>query len=130
VADVNSDAGQLINEPRIEVQFGEQRWSLAYGGIPPPPSALPPFALEILREPSLSEVIGKIYAFVSSNRNNQPLTPYGISNYSWYGDFVFPSPKREKLYFDVEHGDKWLVKWVRQESDDSGQNVAAGLQHQ
>jgi hypothetical protein len=121
----------MVNRVFIYGRFlSESDYAGIYGILPPPLAVLPPFALEILREPSLSEVIGKVYAFVSSTRNYLPVTPYGVSNYSWYKELVLPSSqKQEKLFFDVQNGDKWLVRWVRQESDDSGQYIAAGLQH-
>jgi hypothetical protein len=91
-------------------------------------STLPPQAIEILREPSVLELIGKVYV-LTTNRNYQPVTPFGVSSFSWFTDFQQASKRGEAFYFEAEQGDKWQVKWMRQESDEVGPYIAVGLKH-
>ena len=98
------------------------------GRINPPPDTLAPQAIEILREPSVLELIGKVYVLTAS-RNYQPVTPFGVSSFSWYTDFQSASKRGEPFYFKAERGDSWHVKWMRQESDESGPYIAIGLKH-
>ena len=92
---------------------------------------VPPVALEILREPSVLEAIGKLYVLTPQQRNYQPVTPYGVTNFSWYEDYRRSSEKGAKFFFEAEHGDKWRVQWLRQESDEAGgAYIAVGLTHE
>jgi hypothetical protein len=93
-----------------------------------PPSALAPQAIEILREPSVLELIGKVYVLTSS-RNYQPVTPFGVSSFSWFTEYQQASKRSEAFYFNAEQGDRWQVKWMRQESDEAGPYIAVGLKH-
>ena len=56
--------------------------------ISKPPSALAPQAIEILREPSVLELIGKVFV-LGSSRNYQPVTPFGVSSFSWFTEYHF-----------------------------------------
>jgi hypothetical protein len=96
--------------------------------IEKPPSTLAPQAIEILREPSVVELIGKVYVLTSS-RNYQAVTPFGVSSFNWFSDFQTASKRGEPFYFKAEHGDRWEVKWMRQESDEAGPYIAVGLKH-
>jgi len=100
--------------------------------LPPPPRLddLSPLAIEILREFSPSELIGKIYVLTQS-RNYQPVTPLGVRNYSWYNDYRLASIGKSDphFHFTVKDGDKWRVLWMRQESDDLGPYMAVALRH-
>lgn len=93
-----------------------------------PPSVLARQAIEILREPSVLELIGKVYVLTTS-RNYQPVTPFGVSSFDWFSDFQNASKQGEPFYFIAERGDRWNVKWMRQESDESGPYIAIGLKH-
>jgi hypothetical protein len=96
----------------------------------PSSSRVPPVALEILREPSVLEAIGKLYV-LTSQRNYQPITPYAVTSYGWYNNFRQSSKAGTKFFFEAEHGDKWRVQWLRQESDDAGgPYIAVGLTHE
>jgi len=86
----------------------------------PPPPGMAPFAIEILREFSTAEFVGKLFARVGDSW--RPSTKYGLANYEWYGDYQ----KGERLYFDMEGSGRWQVHF-REESDDSGPYVAAAL---
>jgi hypothetical protein len=104
----------------------------AYGLAPPPRPELATEAIEILREFSLLEFVGKIYVLTPS-RNYEPVTPLGVRNYTWYRDYQMASLGKEKgkskYYFKVKQGDIWRVLWIRQESDDAGPYMAVALQH-
>ncbi len=89
---------------------------------------LAPQAIEILREPSVLELIGKIYVLTAS-RNYQPVTPLGVRTFDWYERYQRASVNKEKFYFKAKEGDLWQVPWMRQESDDSGSYVAVALKH-
>lgn len=98
---------------------------------PPPTSepALAPQALEILREFSVVEFIGKVYV-LTPGRNYQPVTPLGVRNYTWWGQFQDAVKEGGKFYFKANDGDLWHVVWLRQESDDAASYIAAGLKHE
>jgi hypothetical protein len=100
--------------------------------LPPPPS-LPSTAVEILREFSAVELIGKVYA-LTPGRNWQPVTPEGVRNYEWftaYRRIVQHKPTTQnRMYFETQEGDYWEVLFFRQESDDLGQYIAVGLRYE
>ncbi len=87
-----------------------------------------PIAIEILREPSVLELIGKVYVFTAS-RNYQPVTPLGVSNFNWYDSYQTALRNKEKYYFQGKDGDLWQVPWMRQESDESSAYIAVALKH-
>ena len=88
-------------------------------------------AIEILREFSPLELIGKLYV-LTQGRNYQPVTPMGVREYTWYKDYQKSSlgGATEKFHFKVKDGDLWQVLWIRQESDDSGPYIAVALRHE
>ncbi len=89
---------------------------------------LSPIAIEILREPSVLELIGKVYVW-TINRNYQPVTPLGVGNFNWYEQYQAASRNKEKYYFKAKDGDLWQVPWMRQESDESSAYIAVALKH-
>ncbi len=95
------------------------------------PSDLATEAIEILREFSPLDLIGKVYVLTQS-RNYQPVSPMGVRDYTWYKDYQKASfgGVKEKFYFKVKDGDQWQVLWMRQESDDSGPYMAVALRHE
>jgi hypothetical protein len=96
-----------------------------------PESDLATEAIEILREFSPLELIGKVYVLTQS-RNYQPVSPLGVRDYTWYKDYQKTSfgGVKGKFYFKVKDGDRWQVLWMRQESDDSGPYIAVALRHE
>src|SRR5260370_17270170 len=92
------------------------------------PNDLATEAIEILREFSPNELIGKIYV-LTQDRNYLPVTPYGVGNYTWYKEYKDAAAKKETIRFAAKGGDSWQVLWMRQESDDSGPYIAAALKH-
>jgi hypothetical protein len=89
-----------------------------------PLSAAPDVAVEILREFSATELVGKVYVKGKSG-NWVPSSQGGIRSYSWYQDFP-----RLGLIFITEGSSPWGVLYFRQESDESGPYVAVGLRLQ
>jgi hypothetical protein len=88
-------------------------------------------AIEILREFSPLELIGKVYV-LTQNRNYQPVSPMALRDYTWYKDYQKSSlgGATAKFHFKVKDGDLWQVLWIRQESDDSGPYIAVALRHE
>src|SRR3989442_1541772 len=74
-------------------------------GLPPRPEV----AIEILREFSASEFIGKTYVQAPGG-SWQQVTHYGISNYEWFKEF-----SKGRLYFKMQDGDFWDVLHFRKE---------------
>lgn len=87
-------------------------------------------AIEVLREFSATELVGKVYTRTIGG-NIQPATPMGAATYNWYRDYLefLRSGKSEEqsLYFETQDGDYWEVLYFRPESDDSGGYVAVAL---
>jgi hypothetical protein len=88
--------------------------------VPPPPGGQP-FAIEILREFSTTELIGKLYlraggSWVAATRDS-------LANFDWYRMQVPP----RFLSFYMEGSGSWHVQNIRDESDDSGPYIAVAL---
>lgn len=81
----------------------------------------PDIAIEILREFSPTELIGKVYT-VSRSGSWAPVSQPGIQQYNWYKDF----PGKGAI-FTTAGSNPWKVLFFRQESDESGPYVAVGL---
>lgn len=81
----------------------------------------PDIAVEILREFSASELVGKVYV---KGRGGAwaPASQPGIREFTWYKDF-----RQSGLVFETEGSGPWQVLYFRQESDESGPYVAVGL---
>src|SRR5580704_11802159 len=73
--------------------------------IPPPPGSQP-FAIEILREYSVNEFIGKLYVKTPIG-NWQPASLPGVSGHKWYMNYA-KLPRL--LYFDMEGSGRWAVE--------------------
>src|SRR5713101_200918 len=93
-------------------------------GLSPPPG-VQPFAIEILREYSANEFIGKLYSKASGG-NWLPASRYGLSNYKWYQ--LFAKVKRN-LFFEMEGSGPWEVEHFREESDETGPYLAVALRY-
>jgi hypothetical protein len=86
-------------------------------------------AIEILREFSPSELIGRVYVLTPGG-NYLPVSPYGVTNYDWYKAYQDAARESRKIRFKAKAGDSWDVLWIRQESDDSGPYIAVALKHE
>jgi hypothetical protein len=95
----------------------------------PPLPGTQPFALEILREFSTTEFVGKLFA--RAGNSWQPSTGGGLGNYPWYQIYQKASAAhggaKLPLYFDMEGSGPWQVQHLRDESDDSGPYIAVAL---
>jgi hypothetical protein len=101
----------------------------------PAPAPLPvgyeDIAIEVLREYSSAEFLGKLYArgeFFGSPAvaDWSPIAPAKVSSYDWYKWF---SSKQQHLYFAMEGSGYWEVINFRNESDENGPYVAVGLKY-
>src|SRR5271170_5906017 len=120
--------GKFLNQREIEPPPLWLGQTLTAIGLPHIEPELSPVAIEILREPSVLELIGKVYALTSS-RNYHPVTPLGVRNFDWYREYESGSANKEGFYFKAKQGDLWRVPWMRQESDDAGAYIAVALKH-
>jgi len=95
-------------------------------GLPP---IMQPFAIEILREFSTTEFVGKLFA--RAGNSWRPSTKSGLYNYQWYTIYqkasTSPGGAKGLLYFDMEGSGPWQVQHLRDESDDSGPYIAVAL---
>lgn len=83
----------------------------------------PDVAVEILREFSASEFVGKLYTR-SPSRNWAIAQVAQIEQAPWYVAFN----KNPQLFvFDLQRSGPWQVLYFRTESDESGNYVAIGL---
>lgn len=92
------------------------------GSSRPVPVGQPGIAIEILREFSSTELVGKVYV-KSRGGNWAPVSQPGLKDYVWYGEFARNKP----LGFWVDMAQPWEVLYFRTESDDAGPYVAVGL---
>lgn len=98
------------------------------GGIrkltpPIPPPGYSPYAIEILREFSGSEFIGKVYQ-LSASLHWDILGPQDAEQSYWYKT-ALKRPREVK--FEMQGSGQWTVQNVRIESDELGQYVAVAL---
>jgi hypothetical protein len=82
----------------------------------------PVIAIEILREFSPTELVGKVYVKTRGG-NWAPVSQPGLKDYDWYREFT----KNKSLGFWIDMVYPWEVLYFRTESDDAGPYVAVGL---
>ncbi len=82
----------------------------------------PNIAIEILREFSATELVGKVYV-KGSGGTWMPASQPGVLNFDWYKNFS----NKKKLYLVMQGSEPWQVLYFRPESDDTGPYVAVGL---
>jgi hypothetical protein len=88
------------------------------------PTSPPTIALEILREFSAAELVGKVYT-KGSVAGWIPVDPGALADYDWYKDFQ----QKGSVRFDMEPSGRWDVLNFRIESDERGPYVAAALRY-
>lgn len=100
-----------------------------FSGMPKTPgssravhAAQPGIAIEILREFSSTELVGKIYAKVRGG-NWVPVSQPSLKDFEWYQDFS----RKKPLGFWIDMIHPWEVLYFRTESDGAGPYVAVGL---
>ena len=91
-------------------------------------------AIEVLREFSATEFVGKLYGYSGSPLTWKPLDMATVEQQSWFHRYrVIPKQFREKgsgFYFVMEGtSDRWSVLYIRGESDDTGPYVAVALRY-
>jgi len=83
-----------------------------------------PFAIEILREFSTTELIGKLYSRAGGSW--VVATRDALANREWYKLYRMKAPPRF-IFFVMEGSGIWHVQNIRDESDDSGPYIAVAL---
>jgi hypothetical protein len=94
----------------------------------PRPPGRQPFAVEILREFSTTEFVGKL--FVKVGNSWLPATQGTLVNQKWYQIYQklpATAPVSKVLFFEMEGSGIWQVQHLRDESDDSGPYIAVAL---
>lgn len=87
----------------------------------------PRFAIEILREFSSTEFVGKLYVNVGTWI---PATWNALSQHKWYQQYekFRGTPLAiTLLHFEMDGSGVWGVQYIRDESDESGPYIAAAL---
>ena len=122
----------VVNQSRPFV-YGRFIWPrlkplLGVPFIPPVPtrSDTEKLAIEVLREYSASEFIGKVYHRPIPLPNWQSVNPTEALQYPW---FSWVSTAQRALYFEMEASGFWKVLHFRTESDESGPYLAVALQY-
>jgi hypothetical protein len=82
----------------------------------------PGIAIEILREFSSTELVGKVFAKTRGG-DWAPVSPPGLRLFNWHQEFT----KNKPLGFWIDMSNPWEVLYFRTESDDTGPYVAVGL---
>jgi hypothetical protein len=89
-------------------------------------------AIEVIREYSPSELLGKIYIH-SLGGGWVPADPARVRERSWYQTFHQMSPDARRtpkaFRFEMAGSGAWRVLHFRDESDESGTYVAVALQY-
>jgi len=88
-------------------------------------------ALEVIREYSANELLGKIYT--RSLANWWPLDPSSANNMPWFTFYTSAAPAaRTKIpifSFEMDGSGLWRVLHFRNETDETGPYVAVALQY-
>ena len=109
-------------------RFSRQRGRSPFHGssVPPPPQGSDDIAIEVLREYSSEEFLGKLYARISYSGDWAPIFLTKATSYDWY---KWASEEHQPLYFAMEGSGRWKVVNFRNESDDSGPYIAVALKY-
>lgn len=84
----------------------------------------PEFAVEIVREHSANEFVGKLYR-TNASGNWTPVDPGILSKPDWQE----PLPKRRDLKFNMGGSGPWKVLYFRTESDHTSPYIAVALRY-
>ena len=111
-------------KPFVYGQFiwPKKRFELLQGLAAPP--GWEDVAIEILREFSPTDLIGKLY-YMSPHGTWAQMDLGRASQHGWYNWF---SKTKKSLYFYMDGSGAWQVIHFRNESDESGPYVAVALQ--
>jgi len=121
--------------------YGHFVWPGRKDQVPPRPGS-EDVAVEILREYSSTELVGKLYERRAFNFSEwEPIVPGSASSKAWYKlseapaslgpvtKAVAPQRIRPRLYFAMEGSGYWEVVNFRNESDETGPYVAVALKY-
>jgi len=90
-------------------------------------------AVEVLREFSATELVGKLYLMGGSPLSFSRADLATVKQQEWYQWYTKMSKAMreaaQSFYFDVEGSGPWAVLFLRSESDDSGPYLAIGLRY-
>jgi len=92
----------------------------------PPGSSADYYAIEILREFSTTEFIGKLYTKWSGSWT--PLSPSQLEFLPWHRWYLGLRMPAAELHFRMDAGGIWKVLNLRKESDPNGPYVAVALE--
>ena len=106
--------------------YGRFAWPTRMKEPLPPLPGSDDIAIEVLREYSSAEFLGKLYKRLVSFGEWSRIAPTQVSAYGWYKWF---SDKQQHLYFAMEGSGYWEVVNFRNESDENGAYVAVGLKY-
>jgi hypothetical protein len=84
----------------------------------------PQTAIEIVREYSANQFVGKLYR-KSTSGNWVPVDAGRLETYPWYKQFQ----ETKQLQFEMDGSGPWDVLHFRVESDETGPYVAVALQY-
>ena len=109
--------------------YGDFKSAVRFGSSDATGTTVPgysPYAIEILREFSASEFIGKVYQLSRSLRW-EILAPEDAERVDWYRTAL---KRPQKVKFEMQSSGQWTVQNVRIESDPQGRYVAVGLSNE
>lgn len=112
-------------KPNRTFVHGEFSWPGRKKPTLPPPPGWVEIALEILREFSTTELVGKLYVR-GIGGDWALLSQYALADYEWYKWY---SRMKRGVYFDMRGTGRWEVIHFRNESDETGPYVAVALKY-
>ncbi len=108
--------------------YGHFVWPTRRRQVPPRPGS-EDIAVEILREYSSTELVGKLYERPDFSEW-EPIAPVSVLSKPWYKWFLeAPGSTSRHLYFAMEGSGYWEVVNFRNESDEMGPYVAVALKY-
>ncbi len=105
--------------------YGDFSWGVPRGALGRIPGSAP-FGIQILREYSANEFLGKLYMRGSAG-TWVPASTYSLNEFRWYQ--LFKRAQRN-LFFEMEGSGRWAVQHFRDESDETGPYFAVALKYQ
>ena len=119
----------VTQQQRKPFIYGKFRWGPAGANF----GSRERVAIEVLREFSATEFVGKLYLMSGSPLSWVPADMHTAQGQEWYKWYTrIPKGIREKganFFFEVEGSGKWTVLYLRGESDDAGPYVAIALRY-
>ena len=131
--------GYVVSLNQVEKRFvyGTIRWPTKKGPLAHPPGSgsqarANAVAIEILREYSANELLGKLYIMGAGERWT-PASFAVLEQSEWYKFYLNLGPEARNatvlFHFEMEGSGRWKVLHFRAESDNTGPYVAVALQY-